>query len=182
MMWIWRLQRRLRRWIGRVEWQTCSRRIGEVGPWHRDEGCDRWERDSWSRLRQWSDGLRDARSRLYDRIGWKGNRFYGGTYWPEGFDPPRTCSFCGSVHPEDAITLLQAGWEVECTGKSYKRYLQPPGYRTAIDTTRQQIRERGQYRWAGPRSPVPPVKLYVQHMTQQDIDRFNEALRTTTGA
>lgn len=160
MMWIWRWRRRLRRWFLTIEVQTCPQRV-EVGSSHHKGGdLDTWNRDTWALERQWSDWLLYTRSRMYDRLGWTGNRFYRGTFWPAGFAPPRTCSFCGSVHPDDAIALMRRGWEVESSGKNYKRYLHPPGYRPLMAV----------------RSPVPPVKLYVQHMSAKQIHRLNDAL------
>ena len=76
--------------------------------------------------------------------------------WSYGGEQPRTCSFCGGVHPDDAIALIRAGWRVQDTDKGDKRYMAPP---------------------SGHPSPVPPVKLYVQHCTEEQIEHFNRALR-----
>lgn len=77
------------------------------------------------------------------------------TFFPQGFQPPRTCSYCGGVHPQDALDLMQKGWRIEATDKSYKRYMHPPH---------------------GTREASPPVKLYVMHLTPEQIDRFNSLL------
>lgn len=111
--------------------------------------------------------------------GWDTNRWEprnrpdDATFFPPQFTPPRTCSYCGSVHPEDAIALMEKGWEVETSSKSYKRYMHPPGY------VRQQLRlfeVPGMKEPKGYREPTPPMKLYVMHMTPDQIDRFNSIL------
>jgi hypothetical protein len=96
-----------------------------------------------------------------------GGRFYGGTYWPSGFDKPRTCSYCGGIHPADALTLFAAGWEVEGTDKGYKRYLHPPGCGDGL----RPLRAGG--RTGHVASPVPPVKLYLWHFSDADIVEWN---------
>lgn len=82
------------------------------------------------------------------------------THWSSAQKPPRTCSYCGSIHPEDAITFVAAGWTVEHTTKLYKRYLHPPD----------------PYR-----DPLPMVKLYLQHFTLEQREQFNEVLRIQLG-
>lgn len=112
--------------------------------------------------------------------GWDTNRWEvrgpsdTSTYFPPQFVAPRTCSYCGSVHPEDALKLMSQGWEVEsATGKSYKRYLHPPGHGMYLMRIFgvPNVREPKDYR-----EPTPPVKLYVMHMTPEQIDRFNSIL------
>src|SRR5260370_16205930 len=87
------------------EVQTCQRRVHGIGPWDRGEMLDVWWENNWNKY-----------------------YVYSGRCWPDSFKPPRTCSFCGGANPEDVIQLMMAGWEVETTGKVYKRYLHPPGY------------------------------------------------------
>lgn len=116
---------------------TCPRQDAE----HPLRMRARWERGRWGlvvRARWW--WLRVT------------GRMEGGIRWPGG-PKPRTCSYCGGVHPDDAVSLLKAGWHVEGTDKSYKRYLNPP---------------------SGP-GPVPPVKVYVQHFGHEQIAAFNAA-------
>lgn len=132
------------------ETQTCPRRMGEMGPWEHKENLDHWETSRWG-------------------------PYYMAT-WPEQFERPRSCSFCGSVHPDDAIRLLEQEWEVEATGKSYKRYLNPPGTREYRQILLEQIRGDKEEARSELVSPVPPVKLYVMHMDQRQIDRFNEII------
>lgn len=139
--------------------QTCPSRMGQMGPWERKENLDFWETHRW------------------------GPYYSAGTMkWPDGFAKPRTCSFCGSVHPEDAIKLLEAGWEAE-HAKSYKRYLNPPGSQAHTEAVISRIRERNDT-FIEPQhvSPVPPAKLYTWHFTNDElIARFNAALAIHSG-
>ncbi len=67
----------------------------------------------------------------------------------EGANSPRKCSFCGGVHPDDAIELLESGkrtWGQ--TDKSYKGYLMPNH-----------------------------EKFYIQHFDKEQVDRLNAAIR-----
>lgn len=131
--------------------QTCGRRMIEYGPWERKENLDTWQADRWDR---------------------KDNRWN----WPW---KPRTCSFCGGIHPEDAIKLLKEGWEIETTGKSYKRYLEPPGYREAMTKIMRNVKARNLDSKDNPFEnketwcPTPPVKLYVAHFDQEERNLFN---------
>lgn len=144
-----------------------------------------WRTNGWSTRRIWRDWLTDRKSKIFDWLKAHGlpvprGRFYGGTCWPAGHPKPRTCSYCGGVHPDDAIALVLAGWEVEPTGKPYKRYLHPPGYADAVERLlkHQDELRTERFKWKGPHSPVPPVKVYVYHFDQQHIDAFNAALRS----
>lgn len=56
----------------------------------------------------------------------------------------KTCSYCGSLHPEVAIKLIESGSLVTPTDKNYKIYL-------------------------GDHS-----KVYFQHFSQSHVDRFIE--------
>jgi hypothetical protein len=172
-----------------AEPQTCARRY-EVG--RADErGADRWLTTRWHPVRAWRD-------RLANRLG----TMQGGQRWPAGEPTPRTCSFCGGVHPADAIALLDRGWTVESTSKFYKRYLHPPGYDAAVaqlhahatarnariarlvdtdklsfaDAARRVHREETAALALPVSSPVPPVKLYVQHVSESERRAFNDAL------
>lgn len=102
---------------------------------------------------------------------------------------PRVCSWCGSAHPEDAIKLLQEKWEVEGTGKAYKRYIHPPGYHEFIANLNARCRELAE-RGVDPMKalkedrviwhPTPPVKLYGWHLDEQTMNRFNELVKDYT--
>lgn len=130
--------------------QTCQRRIQDAGPWEHGEGLDTWETDRWSRGK-------------HVKWNWE---------WK-----PRTCSFCGSVHPEDALRLLDEGWELDATGKTYKVYLMPPGFRQSMETRLKNLREQGEPIGPSVWSPVPPVKLYTHHCDQQQVDKLNDSLQ-----
>jgi hypothetical protein len=101
----------------------------------------------------------------------------GATVWPDGHDKPRTCSYCGGVHPDDAIALIRAGWEVEATTKGYKRYLHPPGYGADTEAVLAALRAGALPPQRAVSSPVPPVKLYTYHFDKPQADAFNVALR-----
>lgn len=168
-----------------TEPQTCGRRMTELGPWDRKADQDTWQTDRWAATPE------EADSRAADFLA----RHPGGSMtsmlWEGPGPAPRTCSFCGGVHPEDAIVLVRDhGWEVAATGKPYKRYLEPPGHREFIQAreeasvrvrgsglggvaARDAIREQvGKAPWA----PVPPVKLYVQHFEPEQAARLNAAI------
>ena len=56
--------------------------------------------------------------------------------WDLGPDGNRTCSFCGSIHPEDfekirLKSLVDARYAIDGTDKSYKVYIRQPGVRNA---------------------------------------------------
>ena len=108
---------------------------------------------------------------------WATNRWKGGGDWRlEWF--PRSCSFCGSVHPDDAMRLIEEGWEPEvASGKRYKIYLHPPGYCDRMRATIKGIREKGVEGMVDGWSPTPPVKAYTPHLSQEQIDRVNERVR-----
>jgi hypothetical protein len=148
-----------------TEKHTCPRRIEQPGPWALDQNVDTWRTDRWTR---WNE-LQSAIGRLAFRLGMRRTRFGisplagGGDTWPwsDHWQPPRSCSFCGGAHPDDAITLARAGWKLEATGKMYKFYLNPPGCRASYP------------------DPAPPVKLYAQHFTPE---QFKVLIRKTGGS
>ena len=56
--------------------------------------------------------------------------------WDFGPDGNRTCSFCGSIHPEDALVIIEKSktddrYGMEGSTKSYKAYVRQPGVRNA---------------------------------------------------
>ena len=61
------------------------------------------------------------------------------TRWREEKDGTRTCSYCGSLHPEDFIDIMwkysqgEEGYSFDLTSKGYKRYGNRPGVRNAGD-------------------------------------------------
>jgi hypothetical protein len=154
-----REERQLRKMAGTPH--TCGRRVDELGPWEHGNGLDDWVLEGW-----------DPRFKKDDSD-------------PPRFPPdfmdrqPRTCNFCGGLHPEDAIALIEADWEVETTGKFYKRYLNPPGFTAQMEAT--QAWRMGDPELPKPERPIvcatPPVKLYTMHMDKDQAERFNAALK-----
>lgn len=72
---------------------------------------------------------------------------------------PRACSYCGGVNMDDAIVLIQLhGWKIEFTTKRYKFYLNHKHH-----------------------SGVPPVKVYVDHMSPKHIREFNDCITKQVG-
>ena len=56
--------------------------------------------------------------------------------WDIGPDRNRTCSYCGSIHPDDLDVIIQkartdARYGIEGTTKGYKVYIRQPGVRNA---------------------------------------------------
>lgn len=109
-----------------------------------------------------------------------------------------SCSYCGSLHPDRFMELVQEGWTVGPTDKSYKAYLSPTP--TADDIvaakarwlassavaravreiaerdgkTADQIESDLDERWA--EEPAPSVgrqaKFYYQHLSREQQDDF----------
>ena len=153
--------------------------MGEPGPWKRDPGLDRWARDRWSTDAEAVRARHEEEDRRPAGTNTTVHRDPNSGLWLWRGEVPRTCSFCGGIHPEDAIRLLAEGWENEKV-KPYKGYLNPPGTRTKRDaflaSLRDPRREPGQgvpSVW----SPVPPVKLYVMHFDDAALARLNETLK-----
>ena len=178
------------------ERQTCPRRL-ECG--QRETLADIWEEDRWcidaDVIRAKHDaedvrGLREhnERAALYHheppitleeyRAKWY-VRGPNNDLWLWSWGPPRTCNFCGGIHPEDALRLLADGWEAEGTGKNYKRYLQPPGAHTMHEAYLASIKDTSREPGQGVPSiwmPTPPVKVYFQHFTPEQGAKWNEIL------
>lgn len=139
--------------IRRVEPQRCPRRDENPMADQSFPGPDWWETG------QWAATQKEADAEVAEFMAAHPNGGIGNVLWCYGGEQPRTCSYCGGVHPDDAVTLIQLGWNVDPTDKRYKRYLEPPTYRPFP-------------------SPIPPVKLYLQHCSQEQIDSLNAALRS----
>ena len=97
--------------------------------------------------------------------------------WPDGFQKPRTCSFCGSVHADDLLELVKQGWTLEPSTKGYKTYWHPPGFAAYVDQFIGQI-ETGMVPEKTARyvEPTPPVKLYSNHLTPEQASMLNAFL------
>ena len=87
--------------------------------------------------------------------------------WDLGMDGNRTCSFCGSIHPDDLMaicrkTLVDARYGVEGSTKAYKVYVRQPGVRNAGEGA---------------------IKFYKCHVpespTEEDQELFASASRVT---
>lgn len=98
--------------------------------------------------------------------------------WPEAFQKPRSCAYCGSVHPDDLIVLLEQGWELENSTKAYKTYWNPPGYAERMRLVLSDIHGAIEGRIGDPAhvSPVPPVKGYSNHFTDEHAAKINAIL------
>ena len=141
---------------------VCPRRAG-IPPNPAFPDHDKWETDRWN-------------SPHYE------------AKWPEELgEHPRTCSFCGCVHPEDAIDLIKnRGWEIEPSTKCYKWYINPPG--AMLHHKRIMASFEGKQPGAGDdaeieaafKAPhhviVPPVKLYGMHGTPEQLATLNGLL------
>jgi len=84
--------------------------------------------------------------------------------WDWGPDGNRTCSYCGSIHPDDLMKICQLVLEderyaIEGTTKSYKIYIKQPNVVNASEGA---------------------IKFYMQHAhknpTQEQQDLFAEAV------
>lgn len=128
---------------------------------HSVDGCHTWENDLWSPKNKNKDGS------WWER-------------WPHDIKPPRTCSFCGSVHPADLLELLLAGFEMEPSNKGDKWYVHPPGWRKHMD------RVFGELRMNPVKSAFveaqPLIKFYTQHATTEELARINSQLRANRGS
>lgn len=157
--------------IVKLEPQTCPRRMGEMGPWECKEGLDHWERGRWAATKEEADA---EVAEFMASCNGKGS--IGNVLWCYPGEQPRTCSFCGGVHPEDAVALIRAGWTSGATTKAYKSYLEPPGYADWLQKAlAAPFEDWGKTKPPCP-SPIPPVKLYVMHFSPAQIDAFNAAL------
>lgn len=102
-----------------------------------------------------------------------GDRTFPGRYqgdplpdtWDLGPDGNRTCSYCGSIHPDDLMTICRKAltdvrYSVDGTDKGYKVYLRQPGVRNASEGA---------------------IKFYMQHAPKQpsaeDQELFARARR-----
>lgn len=122
--------------------QTCPMRAYTVGAVD-GENLDHWSRARWSQ--------------------------HYTAKWPGQYERPRACSFCGSLHPDDALYLLQQDWEVDQgRAKPERAILVPPGAAAhqkatlaAIQTNR--LTSMGDFEF-----PVPPVKVSLPHLLITD--------------
>jgi hypothetical protein len=163
-----------------MEIQTCPRR-DEIGSRYL-ENQDQWITDRWlTDPEEVEKYHKELDERFRTKFLNSQSTIYGpnSDLWLWTWGPPRTCDYCGSVHPEDALRLLSEGWEQEFA-KSYKAYLHPPGYKTRLEAFLASIRDKNREPGEGVPSvwePIPPVKLYMQHCTKEQVGQFNENLK-----
>jgi hypothetical protein len=147
---------------------TCPQRFREIGPWERKELIDKWE-ECWfpGQVTPYHTEYKNGVSKVIStHINWL-------QAWPK---PPLICSFCSCARPDDVFRLLlEEDWEIETTSKSYKFYLHPPGYhvymRNLIGNVKNVINRLDSFK-----SPVPPVKGYVWHFSEEEIKELNKLL------
>lgn len=149
---------------------TCPRRMEDVGPWEWEHYLDKWCSNTWKPGKQIpaSSTFENGKQVVTSwQIGWESS-------WPE---PPITCSFCGSARWEDVERLLKEGWEIE-VAKSYKAYLNPPGYSEYMYNLRAiKYKKPGKFN-----TPTPPVKVYMQHLNREQVDALNDILSNVMGS
>lgn len=94
-------------------------------------------------------------SRLNDFGPWE--RTENIDYWRVLPNNDRTCSFCGSMHPDSVLEAVkQYGIQsIEQSTKSYKWYINRPGIKNASDGG---------------------IKYYRAHDTQEFIDELNKLI------
>lgn len=110
-----------------------------------------WSRDRWAATKAEDE---QRKKDFYAQA--PPNSTYGSQLWRWGTEVPRSCTKCGSLHPEDALKLVFAGWTVEAADNKPKWYLHPPKNTGA---------------------PVPPVKLYGWHLEPADVTALNDVIR-----
>lgn len=131
---------------------------------------------------------------------WRTGHAGGGIIGQENIGP--SCSFCGSLHPDRFMELVQEGWVVGPTDKSYKAYLSHPvtedevaaqkrrwldgevgrGVRAALERdgkTPEEIATELEHTWEiGPGMTVgssgQEAKFYYQHLSEAQRAEFIE--------
>lgn len=102
---------------------------------------------------------------------WLTDRWQGGD-WPQEYGaPPRACSYCGGLHPDDAINLVNAGWEVDTNTSASKWILEPPGSTALNKVLIEAIGSHsGMEDVVPPHSIKPQVKFYAQHASSEQVE------------
>lgn len=123
--------------------------------------------------------------------------------WDVDRDGFRTCSFCGSLHPDDVLAHLRNGVEIHPTDKNYKGYLMAPDPKAGqrridgmsnanerpganwIQVTEEHLPELraagwgtenkvGQWMLYAEHSALAQVKFYYQHFNEEHRREFIE--------
>lgn len=106
--------------------------------------------------------------------------FPGQDHWRVMPDGSRTCSFCGSLHEDDYLAILEAyangepGFHFDLTSKGYKRYANRPGVRNAAEGG---IKFYG---WHADRS-APGWERHVQ-LHDRAVERYRRDMNERYGA
>jgi hypothetical protein len=164
--------------------QTCPRRAEGLA--FGSDGADRWTLENWrftdpeeARKSNVAESERknlEAAAKGYKSTSYSNDRYW---LWPGPGPMPRTCSYCGGVHPEDALKLKKEfKFEIGSTTKRYKVYIEPPGYgieqlnsltnmQAGVDPVEAFIKNKV-------RAIYPPLKAYSPHFT---TEQWQELLR-----
>jgi len=150
----------------------CPQRRGTPFQNIKDDFPDTWVEN------QWLVGKTSEKEQI-----WRGERtiLQSGTIWLDAWGKePRACSFCGSIHLEDLKVMLAAGWTANQADRKPKYYIEAPGHKEYFEkmlsgdsTTKQRQNIPDAVR----KSPAPSIKLYIRHMSQDDIEEVNEVIR-----
>lgn len=100
--------------------------------------------------------------------------FNGEAHWREG---DRSCSYCGSMHPDDFMARLEAGdVEITPTDKNYKAYLVNKGGEDFKQTYRDCPKDA---KCTGPDDcthyvtrEIDQHKFYFQHLSEDQMRRM----------
>lgn len=76
-----------------------------------------------------------------------------GSEWPKGIKMPRSCDYCGSVHPGDVPYLIENNFRISPSTKGYKYYID------------------------GPSSISPCIKLYTMHISEEHKNKINMKIK-----
>lgn len=163
---------------GPGERHTCPRRA--EGPGINQTDGDLWSVQSWrftdpKDAARWNQAEADKQNEEYRQQGSRSSTYANLRYWlwPGPGPKPRTCSYCGSVHPGDAVRLVtEFGFEVGATTKSYKLYLELPGYHAQSQRMLNRMRSgQDPVDAAAGESKIesiaPPLKLYSPHFSDE---------------
>jgi len=96
--------------------------------------------------------------------------------WPSELGvAPVACSYCGCIRPEDAIRIIEAGFEISPSTKSYKWYIEVPGHAKHHKMTISAI-QNDQLDSIKDHKLISvglPIKLYAHHLTPEQISVLN---------
>lgn len=153
---------------------TCPYRIAS-GPWGLSTNIDSWGECRWTTDEEEAKRLRQA---WLERS--PTNAMYESSYdWFWSWGPPRTCSFCSSIHGEDAIRLIEEEWEIEACDSRDKAYLNPPGtsQSRAVFLRNLRLSKGGPVMRPSVWAPMPQVKLKFEHLDKAQLRVVQKVLR-----